>query len=129
MSIIRRLASEALAKAEMPDPTQSNSLESYAMALAWSGVDEREGRQLLVAAAARLEAQRATEYASREQVRRATEAREQRAVGCEAAVARWWAILGWSEHGAPDGSGPVFAFNVPSTPLYGERPRSPYDID
>jgi primosomal protein N'' len=129
MSIIRRLASEALAKAEMPDPTQSNSLESYAMALAWSGVDEREGRQLLAAAAARLEAQRATEYASREQVRRATEAREQRAAGCEAAVARWWAILGWAEQGSPDGSGPLFTLNVNSTPLYPDRPRSPLDID
>ena len=129
MSILRNLVAEVLAKPDLPNPEASNSLESYAMALAWSGVGELEGRQLLAVAAARLEEQRAADYASKEKLRRASEARERRAAGCEATVARWWGQLGWAESGAPDGSGPTFLFNVNSAPLHGDRPRSPYDID
>lgn len=116
-----------MTKAALPDPTAFKSLEEYALGLAWAGLGEREGAALLAVAANRLEAQRAAEYAAREELRRATEARERRAAGCEATVARWWGQLGWNESGAPDGSGPVFPINAPE--IHRERPRTPYDID
>ena len=127
MSILRRLATEVLAKPDLPEPEASSSLEAYAMALAWSGVGELEGARLLATAADRLETQRQAEWAKREEIRRATEARERRAAGAEALVSRWWAQLNWNESGAPDGSGPIFSINAPE--IHRERPRAPYDLD
>jgi len=127
VSILRRLATEVLAKPDLPEPEASSSLEAYAMALAWSGVGELEGARLLATAADRLETQRQAEWAKREEIRRATEARERRAAGAEALVSRWWAVLNWNESGAPDGSGPVFS--TQGTPIRFERQRTHLDID
>jgi hypothetical protein len=127
VSILRRLATEVLAKPDLPEPEASSSLEAYAMALAWSGVGELEGARLLATAADRLETQRQAEWAKREEIRRGAEARERRAAGAEAMVSRWWAQLNWNESGAPDGSGPIFPINA--TPIHRERPRSHLDID
>jgi hypothetical protein len=113
VSILRELARRSVAR--LPDPRTSKSLADYAMALAWSGVTKDEGALLLAQAARQLEAQRQAAWDRREAERKAVEAYESRTAGCEAAVMAWWQTLGWAEHGAPDGSGPLFSTTEVST--------------
>jgi hypothetical protein len=123
VSIVRNIVKEV-----RPDPSEGLTLEGFALNLVLAGTPEKEMLALLSARAKKLEAQRAAEWQSREKFAKAAERRQMRIDGAHAAVARLWVVLGWHE-GSPDDSGPVFSVNAPSSPLYGERPRSRLDID
>jgi hypothetical protein len=94
-------------------PESCASLEQYGLALAWAGVSEDEGMELLALAARRWEAQRDREWEWFERYRREAEAAERQVRSAEACVMKWWSRLGWHE-GAPDGSGPDFDLGSPS---------------